>query len=71
MAEEPDLTTAQYVGRWFARNLPRLAGAVTGVVIHPIVGKLVGAAGDALVAEFRVLVGSDPVRAEPVRTRSG
>jgi hypothetical protein len=60
VAEEPDLTTVQYVGRWFARNLPRLAGAVTSVVIHPIVGKLVGAAGDALVAELRSLSGNDP-----------
>jgi hypothetical protein len=33
--------------------LPELAGAVTGVIIHPIVGKLVEAAGDGLAAEFR------------------
>lgn len=52
-AEQPDLTTIQYVGKWFADNLPRLAGAVAGVVVHPIVGKLVGAAGDAIVAELR------------------
>lgn len=52
-AEQPDVTTMAYVGRWFGKNLPRVAGAVTGLVIHPIVGKLVGAAGDALVAEFR------------------
>jgi tetrahydromethanopterin S-methyltransferase subunit G len=59
IAEEPDLTTVQYIGRWFGRNLPRLAGAVTGVVVNPIVGKMVGAAGDALVQEFRRLGGSD------------
>jgi hypothetical protein len=29
-----------------------MAGAVTGIVIHPIDGKIVGAAGEALVAEF-------------------
>ena len=52
-AEKPDLTTMEYVKRWFARNLPELAGAVTGVIIHPIVGKLVEAAGDGLAAEFR------------------
>jgi len=52
-AGEPDLTTMEYVKGWFARNLPDLAGAVTSVVVHPIVGKLVGAAGDALAAEFR------------------
>lgn len=52
LADEPDLSTMRSVGRWFATNLPALAGAVTGVVIHPIVGKLVGAAGAALVAEM-------------------
>jgi hypothetical protein len=52
-AEKPDLTTLEYVKRWFARHLPELAGAVTGVIIHPIVGKIVAAAGDGLAAEFR------------------
>ena len=52
LADEPDLTTIQYVGRWFRSNLPQLAGAVVSIVVNPIVGKLVGAAGDALVAEF-------------------
>lgn len=53
LADEPDVTTIQYVGRWFRSNLPQLAGAVVSIVVNPIVGKLVGAAGDALVAEFR------------------
>ena len=53
LADEPDITTIQYVGRWFRSNLPQLAGTVASIVIHPIVGKIVGAAGDALVAEFR------------------
>jgi len=52
LADAPDITTIQYVGRWFRSNLPQLAGAVVSVVINPIVGKLVGAAGDALVKEF-------------------
>jgi hypothetical protein len=52
-AEEPDLTTMEYVRNWFARNLPSVAGAVTSVIVNPIVGKLVAAAGDSLVAEFR------------------
>jgi plasmid stabilization system protein ParE len=52
-AKEPDLPTMEYVKGWFAKNLPGLAGAVTSVVVHPIVGKLVEAAGDALAAEFR------------------
>ena len=52
-AKEPDLTTMEYVKSWFVKNLPGLAGAVTSVVVHPIVGKLVEVAGDSLVAEFR------------------
>jgi hypothetical protein len=52
LADEPDVTTIQYVARWFRSNVPQLAGAVAGIVIHPIVGKLVGAAADALAAEF-------------------
>ena len=51
-AEEPDLTTIQYVKRWFARNVPKLAGAVAGLLVHPLVGRVVEAGGDALVEEF-------------------
>ena len=59
IAEEPDLTTMEYVKRWFVKNLPELAGAVTSVVVHPIVGKLVEAAGDVLAAEFRRRFGGE------------
>jgi hypothetical protein len=58
-AKEPDLTTMEYVKRWFVKNLPGLAGAVTSVVVHPIVGKLVEAASDALAAEFRRRFGGE------------
>ncbi|MDY6877919.1 MAG: hypothetical protein SWK90_17190 [Chloroflexota bacterium] len=58
-AEEPDLTTMEYVKRWFVKNVPALAGAVTGVVVHPIVGKLVEAAGDAVATEFRRRFGGE------------
>jgi len=58
-AEEPDLTTMEYINRWFVKNLPGLAGAVTSVVVHPIVGKLVEAAGDTLAAEFRRRFGGE------------
>jgi hypothetical protein len=53
LAEEPDTTTIAYVGRWFKTNLPALAGAVTGIVVHPIVGRIVGAAGKAIADELR------------------
>jgi hypothetical protein len=52
-APEPDLSTMEYVRNWFLKNLPGLAGAVTGVVVNPIVGKLVAVAGDTLSAEFQ------------------
>ena len=51
--QKPDLSTMEYVRNWFVKNLPGLAGAVTSVVVHPIVGKLVEAGGDALVGEFQ------------------
>ncbi len=54
-SEQPDLTTIQYVTRWFRRNLPDLAGSVTGLVVHPLVGRLVQVAADRLVE----LVGVD------------
>ncbi len=52
-AEKPDLTTMEYVRNWFGKNLPQLAGAVTGLVVNPIVGKLVEAAGEAISHEFK------------------
>ncbi|WP_448640140.1 hypothetical protein [Geodermatophilus sp. URMC 63] len=56
---EPDLTRLQSVWSWFANNLPKLAGAVTGLVVHPVVGKVVEAAGDVAASQFRRLLG-DP-----------
>lgn len=55
LADEPDVSAMRSAGRWLATNLPRLAGSVTGIVIHPIVGKLVGAAGEAIAAELRAV----------------
>ena len=52
-AEEPDLSVMEYVKGWFGKHLPQLAGAVASVVVHPVVGKVVGAAGDLAAAEFR------------------
>ncbi|MQY31907.1 hypothetical protein [Nocardia aurantia] len=58
-ASQPDLTTMEYVRKWFARKLPQFAGAVTGLIVHPIVGRLVEAAGSALAADFRRRFGPD------------
>ena len=58
-AEEPDLTTIQYVKRWFLKNLPEVAGSVVGILVHPVVGKLVQSAGEAVAAQFQGVVESD------------
>lgn len=41
------------VKSWFKRNLPALAGAVVSVIVNPIVGKVVEAAGTGLAAEVQ------------------
>jgi hypothetical protein len=52
VAPTPDLSTMQRVRTWFVEHLPTMAGAVTGLLIHPVVGALVKSAGDAVTAEF-------------------
>ena len=52
-AKEPDLTTMEYVKNWFVKHLPSVAGSVVGLIVHPLVGKLVEVGGDALAASFR------------------
>ena len=48
VTDKPDLTTIEYVKRWFARTLPAAAGLVASVLIHPLVGRLIERAGDKL-----------------------
>lgn len=52
-AEQPDLSTMEYVNGWFARNLPHVAQAVSGLIANPVVKAVVTAAGDAAASEFR------------------
>lgn len=51
-AEEPDVTTMEYVRRWFVKHVPGIAGSVVGLLVNPIVGKLVQVAGDSVATEF-------------------
>ena len=51
--EKPDVSTMEYVRNWFVKNIPQLAGAVTSLVINPIVGKLVETAGETVAQEFK------------------
>ncbi len=52
-AKKPDISTMESVRNWFVKNIPGIAGAVTGVVVNPIVGKLVEAAGETIADEFK------------------
>jgi len=47
-----------FIRDWFSAHLPRLAGAVSELVLSPLVGKIVGAAGDLATAEFRNTFGT-------------
>jgi hypothetical protein len=53
LEKKPDISTMEYVKNWFGKHLPGLAGTVVGVLVHPVVGKLVEAAGDAVADEFK------------------
>jgi hypothetical protein len=59
-AQKPNLRSLEYVRTWVGKHLPQLAGSVTSLVLHPILGKLVEAAGTALAEEFRVRFGRSP-----------
>lgn len=60
MAKKPDLSTMEYVRNWFGRNAPKLAGAITAVLVHPLVGKAVEAGGELVSDEFRRRFGNAP-----------
>jgi hypothetical protein len=53
LSPKPDLGKLQAVKRWFLDSLPKLAGAVGSVVVHPIVGKLVEATGEAMAQRWK------------------
>lgn len=53
MTYDLDLDTVAYLKRWFAKNIPSLNEAVTFVIIHPVVLKLVDVTGEPLASEFR------------------
>lgn len=49
----PDIGTMERVRNWFLKYAPKMAGSVMALVVNPIVGSLVGAAGEAASSEFR------------------
>ncbi len=50
---KPDVSAMASARRWFLEHAPKLFGAVTSVIVNPIVGKVVQAAGDAIASEYR------------------
>jgi hypothetical protein len=44
--EPPDGSVIKVAGDWLLKNVPALAGTLASIFLHPIVGKVVEAAGD-------------------------
>jgi hypothetical protein len=59
VAKEPDPSRVCKALRWFRDHVPQLVGTVSGVLVHPVVGKVVAAAGDAIAAEVRDAIHGD------------
>jgi hypothetical protein len=55
----PRVHTLAAVRDWFVDHLPKLAGAVTSVIVNPLVGRLVEAAGDVASRQFTEFFGGD------------
>jgi hypothetical protein len=53
VAKEPDPGRVRRAVRWFRDNAPQVVGAVTSVVINPLVGKAVAGAGEAVAKRVR------------------
>jgi hypothetical protein len=53
VAKKPDPSRVRKALRWFREHLPQVLGTVTSVLVNPIVGKVVSAAGDVVAKEFR------------------
>ena len=58
VAPVPRVRRMAFIRDWFSAHLPKLAGAVNELVLSPLVGKIVGAAGDLATAEFRNTFGA-------------
>ncbi len=63
IAAKPDVDRMQRVRDWFLKHLPRVAGTVTSVLINPILGKVVEAAGDLAAEELRQRFGREEANA--------
>jgi hypothetical protein len=55
---KPSPSTFEYLGSWFVKNVPSVAGAVASVVLNPIVGKVVEAAGTIAADQLKHFFGA-------------
>jgi len=53
VTEEPKPDRVRQALAWFRDNAPELAGTVAGIVVNPLVGKVVEKAGKAIADQFR------------------
>jgi hypothetical protein len=52
LGAKPNVSAMAAAKQWFLQHAPGLLGAVTSVVINPIVGTIVSAAGEAIASEY-------------------
>jgi len=57
-SKKPELSTFNYVKKWFSKNLPGLLGGVTSLIVNPLVGKVVEAASGVAADAIRKRFGS-------------
>jgi hypothetical protein len=57
VAEAPNVSRMAFIRDWFSAHVPKLAGAVSELILSSLVGRIVAAAGDIAVAEFRNVFG--------------
>ena len=57
VSAEPDPGRVKRVLGWFREHAPELAGSVVSVVVHPLIGKIVEGAGEAIAARMGEAIG--------------
>jgi hypothetical protein len=54
---KPDVNKLVQIKEWFGKNAPAMLGSVISILTHPVVGKLVEAAGEYTLSQFRLRLG--------------
>jgi hypothetical protein len=57
VTDQPKPDRVRQALAWFRDNAPEVAGAVAGIVVNPVVGKVVEKAGKAIADQFRAIAG--------------